>query len=244
MFSEKFLRRLSIHMQQAGAAVGTVVPITSPAATPEQLKELETVKAENVRLQKQAESGSAKLKELEGIILSPEYMEFITKKGKGGGEEDGGRRRSEEAADPEEMTNTQLVNFIIKNVAAKVEEIVKPVSERTGKVDTQQQITAAVEQYPDFWDYREAMLALSKAKPSMGPEELYLQVRGIESATGKTLKKPKEEMKEALESAGGKKPVSGESSTGPGLGQGDHKVKPAASYLEAGEKHYDKIFGK
>lgn len=246
---------------RAGGGSGPIIPIDQSAAA-QRLSQLETenrqLKDKNTQLEVQFKDGAKKLEELHATIVSPEYLQFVATKGKGG---TGDRRGSGDGQDREphvpsadelnSMDNAQLVLHITSAVENTVKKIVGPVANRTEHVEAQTQVRAAAERFPDFWEYQNAMVQIAERNPTMDPTTVYLTVKGLEAATGKSYKNPSRgDGQGNAPAAGGssrpteRRPVSSEIGSGPSNALGGNREVEPQSYAEAAGSIYDQIFGR
>lgn len=82
--------------------------------------------------------------------------------------------------DLERMTSTQLAQFIVQNIG---EEYIQPLTNRVEALRIKLEIAETASKYKDFWEYKDQVWAIGKAKPMLSVEEAYL------IATGKAPKK-------------------------------------------------------
>jgi hypothetical protein len=237
-----------------GSQAGPIVPLDqsqAAAAVAAAAQETERLKQENKTLKDQTAAQDKRLKDLEGTIVSPEYLEFLgtkAKGGKGSGTDDKGKdSKKDDKIDFEALTNAQLAGVIVEQVVGQVKTLIQPLAGRQEATDTRLQVAEAAKLYPDFWEYKDAMIELSTRRPDLSPADVYVMVKGAEIASGRSLRKPVAKSGTADETGaenrgGGRTPVSTELGTGPG--GGEHREVPSKTYAEEAGKIFDKIFKK
>lgn len=245
---------------QQGAAgntgnAGPIIPLDQQQAT-QRLKELEaennTLKENNKKLEGQFKEGAAKLEELHNTIVSPDYLQYVAERRRGGNRGGGNQNQNNEPQPPSAdelnaMDNAELVGHIGKMVKQVVVQAVQPLAAKTTEVDTQSQVRQAAEQFKDFWEYRSAMIALAEKDPSLTPVKAYLQIKGMETALGKSFKDVKQDNADDGNATGTRnvsRPASGETGTGPSGNLGRNRETPVNTYAEAAGDAYDSIFGR
>lgn len=149
---------------------------------------------ENARLKTESADKAARLDEVNKQLLSPDYLEYLASKRRGEDDDDRPKRRgkSEEdedaalapAKDIEDMSQKELAEFIIKHLRkdfSKVGEVfdgeLDKLHTAVADVKTAMEIDRVAGKYPDFWEYKQDILVLSKKNPHLTPLEAYKQVK-------------------------------------------------------------------
>ena len=231
---------------------GPVVPLDVQKAAADAkaaAEESARLKKENEDLKTRTAAQDKRLKDLEGTIISPEYLEFLGGKAKGGKKDgdQGGDGGKEKQIDFESLTNAQLASVIVEKVVGEVKTLIQPLAGRQEATDTRLQVAEAAKLYADFWEYKDAMIELSTRRPDLSPADVYIMVKGAEIASGKSLKKSVARKEDGTDDGAGTRgsgrtPVSTELGTGPG--GGEHREVPSQTYAQEAGKLFDKIFKK
>jgi hypothetical protein len=97
----------------------------------------------------------------------------------------------EEVIDFDNMTPKQLVELVEKRAEKRAQEIVEktlgPMQQKTQAKEINASIGAAQAKYPDFWDYKDDMIELANAHPTLNAEEVYLLASGQKGLAGDKL---------------------------------------------------------
>lgn len=229
-----------------GSPTGPVVP-PAPQATVDKEKEIAELNAKIKEKDTALQALEGKFKGIEQTVLSPEFIEFQAGKKRGGTQQQ--PPQQPDVPDYDGMTNTELVQAVVKNVVGEVQKLVAPMQKTTVETDIKLQLQEAAKEHPDFWDYKDAMAKLADRMPDATPKTLYFIVKGIEASTGKALKAAPQNggegnPQQTSQRSESSRPVSGELGSGPPRGQGKPPEKPVSSYAEAAGEAFDEIFGK
>lgn len=219
-------------------------------------QENNTLKARNTQIEQQFRDGSKKLEELHSTIVSPEYLQFIASRGKGGAAPAGGGgapaggTQAPTADELNSMDNSELIAYIQTTLRKVVQEAVGPVAAKTEEGEVRAQVQSLANQFPDYWQYRGAMMQIAERNKTLDPTTVYLMVKGLETSTGKSYKDPPPaeggtgEGRNAPFQRGANRPASGEVGSGPSGSLGTNREQEPTSYAEAAGSAYDAIFGR
>jgi len=115
-----------------------------------------------------AEMGG-RIAELTDTLISPDFL----KREKAPAAEEGGKKEPTEE-DLENMTRKEYAEFITGKTITAVGTLVSKLVQRQEFFETKKAQDDTITKYPDYWDYKEAMIPLSKKYPSVSPEDIYL----------------------------------------------------------------------
>jgi len=140
---------------------------------------------EELRNELSTEQGEVDKKEwLAKVMADPDVKKILEARQK---QEDAEPPESEEDLDLDVLDNRELVRYILKKVQESVGGLVAKhldgIAEKVGRLEgyvqeketrtIRQQVDELRAKYPDFDDYRELMIQLSRESPGLTPEELY-----------------------------------------------------------------------
>lgn len=153
----------------------------------------------------------------------------------------------------ETLDRTGFMQTILGEVKGMLEDVVKPVKEKVKDVDDRgirqeldRQVKIAVEDHPDFWEWKDEMGNIAKRSPGLTVEECYQLARSQDKKKAtemderfKSEEKKREEEKAAEEKAKEKEPAYG------GLTPTSGKTVEVDDMTmeDAAEKAFDDVFG-
>lgn len=238
---------------------GVVVPLDqqhSAARLAALEQENNTLKARNTQIEQQFKDGSKKLEELHATIVSPEYLQFIASRSKGGtapaggGGAPAGGQQVPTADELNSMDNSELIAYIQTTLKKVVQDAIGPVAAKTEEGEVRAQVQSLANQFPDYWQYRGAMMQIAERNRNLDPMTVYLTVKGLEASTGKSYKdQPSADGGQGGGAnppfqRGANRPASGEAGSGPSGALGANREQEPTSYADAAGAAYDAIFGR
>lgn len=107
--------------------------------------------------------------------------------------------KQEEEVNFDNMTPKQLVEYVESRAEKRAQEILEktitPFQERTRAKEVSDSINQAIVKYPDFLSYKDDMIDLANAHPTLDAEEVYLLASGRKGeAGGKILSRLKDKV--------------------------------------------------
>jgi len=156
----------------------------------------------------------AKVREYESKFLTPEYADFLRHRAglaqqqpqqqqpqrKQWTQEE--RQAFEERLDS--LSKGEFAAYIRDAVVEKVrEELFAPLARDIVQSRVQQDIAATAAKYPDFGTFRDDMIVISNANPSLGAEQVYLLAKAQRSGQVPTPTRPTPILKPSGEVPGG-----------------------------------------
>ena len=114
-----------------------------------------------------AEMGD-RIGELTDTLISPD---FLKKEGKPVAKE-GEKEPTEE--DLDNMSRKEYASHIANKTVAAVGVLVSNLVQRQEFFETKKAQDDTIGKYPDYWDYKNEMIGLSKQYPGVSPEDIYL----------------------------------------------------------------------
>jgi len=154
------------------------------APQPDPAKELEEAKA-------RAAAAEAKVAEVMKVITSPEYAEFLASRAKP--KQAAPAPQQMDVAKLEErlnnMSRIEFAAFLRDAIKQETLEEVKnvyftPLAQAVTTERTRQEVEAAAREFPDYFDYREEMIKLAEANPSLNARQVYFLAKAQRSAAG------------------------------------------------------------
>lgn len=115
-----------------------------------------------------AEMGG-RITELTDTLISPDFLKREAKPTEKGEEK---KELTEEEL--ENMSRKEYAAHITGKTVAAVGMLVSNLVQRQEFFETKKAQDDTVTKYPDYWDYKEAMIPLSKQYPGVSPEDIYL----------------------------------------------------------------------
>lgn len=115
-----------------------------------------------------AEMGG-RIDELTDTLISPEFLKRETKPVEKGEEK---KEFTEEELD--NMSRKEYAAHITGKTVEAVGVLVSNLVQRQEFFETKKAQDDTITKYPDYWDYKEAMIPLSKRYPRVSPEDIYL----------------------------------------------------------------------
>jgi hypothetical protein len=149
--------------------------------TVEELTEkLKTSEANLVTANKDAGDAKTALKtsedKLQNELYTPDYLQYIADKDKKANTP----QPKKEQPDFEKMNMGEIVSHIKEEVGAAISASQEVAKEKIGELRNMVEaiivsgdVDKVAGKYPDFYDYRESMVDLSKKQPQLGAESLY-----------------------------------------------------------------------
>lgn len=113
-----------------------------------------------------AEMGG-RINELTDTLISPDFLR---------GEKRPAREEKKELTeeDLENMSRKEYAAFIADKTLGAVGTLVSNLVQRQEFFETKKAQDDTIKAYPDYWDYRNEMIVLSKKYPGVSPEDVYL----------------------------------------------------------------------
>jgi hypothetical protein len=115
-----------------------------------------------------AEMGG-RITELTDTLISPD---FLKREATPATKEEGEKEPTEE--DLENMSRKEYAAHIANKTIAAVGVLVSNLVQRQEFFETKKAQDDTITKYPDYWDYKDAMIPLSKQYPGVSPEDIYL----------------------------------------------------------------------
>ena len=115
-----------------------------------------------------AEMGG-RITELTDTLISPD---FLKREATPAAKEGEGKEPTDE--DLENMSRKEYAEFITGKTVGAVGTLVSKLVQRQEYFETKKAQDDTITRYPDYWDYKEAMIPLSKKYPGVSPEDIYL----------------------------------------------------------------------
>ena len=115
-----------------------------------------------------AEMGG-RITELTDTLISPD---FLKREATPATKEEGEKEPTEE--DLENMSRKEYAAHIANKTIAAVGVLVSNLVQRQEFFETKKAQDDTIGKYPDYWDYKDAMIPLSKKYPGVSPEDIYL----------------------------------------------------------------------
>lgn len=131
-------------------------------------------------LQTKLDELSAQNADYQKLLLSDDFVNFVANKAaeKAGNTKGGDKGGKDEEPDFENMTKKDLVQFILTAIDGKVHKAVQPVAQDAAVVRAQQQVKEASAKYPDYWDFKDAMVEIATKTPNLTAEDCYHLAKG------------------------------------------------------------------
>jgi hypothetical protein len=129
---------------------------------------------ESAELKAQLKALQDKISQYEQMLLDPAYLEFLAirdvdTKGKSLAT----KETQQQEVDLDSMSNKDLVEYILSSVRGMLNQTIVPLKQEAQVTAAMQQVKEAAAKYPDFWDYRDEMIRLARAHPTLTAEEAY-----------------------------------------------------------------------
>lgn len=115
-----------------------------------------------------AEMGG-RIDELTDTLISPE---FLRKEAKPAAE--GEKKKEPTDEELENMSRKEYAAHIAGKTVEAVGVLVSNLVQRQEFFETKKAQDDTITKYPDYWDYKDAMIPLSKKYPGVSPEDIYL----------------------------------------------------------------------
>lgn len=115
-----------------------------------------------------AEMGG-RIDELTDTLISPD---FLRKEAKPVAEGEEKKELTEQEL--EDMSRKEYAAHIANKTVAAVGVLVSNLVQRQEFFETKKAQDDTITKYPDYWDYKDAMIPLSKQYPGVSPEDIYL----------------------------------------------------------------------
>jgi hypothetical protein len=181
----------------------------SEGASSEEVKQLQTKLAEV----------EERLKEAQSLTTDPDYLEWLAdrRRREDAGEEEEERKPARtappQAVDWEALKDDPkaLAAYIVQVLREDVKAVAGGIDSSFGKVTTELddlktafEIDRVARAHPDFWDYKDEIVRMSREHPDITPLEAYERVVGRKALKGEY--KPKEEADREARGAGQERP--------------------------------------
>lgn len=186
---------------------------------------LAEAQAKIAALEKSASETTAKVKEYEGYIMSPEFLSFLQQGGGGAGGKPETDEEKKKAVDDYEtrlkgLSEADKVKYYLQEA---YRQIAQPILQMLEDRESAASVAAASGEFKDFWDYKDEMVNLSKVHKTLNAFQLY--------ALARVSSKPKVKLQPEgkVGAAGG---------AAPGGARGASRVSPSKSFDSAFEEAF------
>jgi len=175
-----------------------------------------------------------RLARYEQLVVSPEYAEFLAAKSRAVQPAPASAPKvwsaEDKAAFQEKVNNMSRIEFaqFITDLTVDTvrERLFNPIVQNIVSEKVQNQIAEASTEYPDFWDYKQDMIALSNANPALTAKQVYHLARASRAP------KP---------APAGKPPVRKPSGEAPTSAPASRKEAPIGNFNDAFEQAFKKV---
>ena len=158
--------------------------------------------------------------------------------------------RKEEEKEPEldeekleSLSNKELVELVLgmaeERVTKRLEERLGRLEETIVRTELRRQIDETAKKYPDFWNYKDEMYALSQQNPFLTPEQLYWLAK-TQKLGPQALQPQQPTQQQTQQPQRRSVPFGGEK---PGISTNVKEEKKYGSFKDAASEAWDEIFG-
>jgi len=149
---------------------------------------------------------SDKVSRYEQLVVTPEYQAFLAQRGQQAQPQKREYSADEKTAFQEKLNNMSRAEFaaFVRDLTVETvkEQMFLPIQSAMVTEKVKDQIVDVSGKYPDYWDYRNDMIAVSNQNPTLNAEQVYhLAKAGRASAPPSTQAKP------PVRKAGGETPT-------------------------------------
>src|SRR5262245_33411019 len=124
-------------------------------------------------LQDRATRAEGKIVEYEKLLLDPVFLQYLSAKQSGTLPVDGQPKAPQKVADFDAMSNTEIVDYVLRTMSGMLAQAVVPVQQQTQFDHLKADVEKAAAKYPDFWDYQDEMIRIGKTHTTLSAEEAY-----------------------------------------------------------------------
>jgi len=177
-----------------------------------------------------------RLSRYEQLLVSPEYAEFLAAKSRAVQPAPAAAPAPKEWSAEDKAAFTEKVNNMSRVEFAKFisdltvdtvrEKLFNPIVQNIVSEKVQNQIAEASTEFPDFWDYKQDMIALSNANPALTAKQVYHLAKASRAPKPAPVGKP---------------PVRKPSGEAPASAPASHREPPAGDFNSAFEQAFKKV---
>lgn len=128
-------------------------------------------------LKAQVDQQAKQLGEYEKLLLDPAYLDHIANKTSDVIErKEVEKKQTEEAKDIglDDMSRQDFAEYMIAAIQGEINKAVVPIKQGDQVRQATEQVNAAAQKFPDFWNYKQEMVQLSSGNPGLTAEQAYV----------------------------------------------------------------------